>query len=107
MSHAQAAGAGSESDAQTTFPSGEALQHAAQKAEETDCPIRMDYWRDSLEGKAMVGLKSDGSKLLVKSAAEYTSLIDRILRVGDCYIVMTENTIYPVHAGISSVNISE
>ncbi len=106
MSHAQTAG-GTEAAAELKMPSDLALRYAAQKAEETDRPIMMDYWRDSLEGNAMIGLRPDGEKLLVKSASEYTSHIARLFRVEDTFLVLTENSLYLVSSGINSCNISE
>jgi|APSaa5957512535_1039671.scaffolds.fasta_scaffold57015_1 hypothetical protein len=107
MSHAQTAGDGSEAAPQINMPSPLALQYAAQKGEETDRPIMMDYWRDSLDAKVMIGIRPDGEKLLVKSASEYTSHIGRIFKVEDAFLVLTENSIYLVSSGISSCNISE
>jgi hypothetical protein len=89
------------------MPSGTAMRYAAQKAEDTDRPILMDYWRESLEGKVVFGIRSDGEKLLVKSASEYTSHVVRIFKVDDSYLVLTENSLYLVSSGISSCNISE
>lgn len=106
MSHAQTAG-GTEAATGIKMPSDLALRYAAQKAEETDRPIMMDYWRDSLESNAMIGLRPDGEKLLVKSASEYTSHITRLFRVEDTFLVLTENSLYLVSSGINSCNISE
>lgn len=88
-------------------PSAIACQHAVLKAEERDCGIFMDYWRDSLDGSAMIGIRGDNSKLLVKSASEYTSTIEKMFKAENAYLVLTENSIYLVSAGISSCNISE
>ena len=89
------------------MPPALVLQHAAQKAEETDRPIMLDYWRDSLGQKVMLGIRSEGEKLLVKNASEYTSQIVRLFKVDNCYLVLTENSIYIVSAGIQSCTISE
>jgi hypothetical protein len=106
MAHAHTGG-GSETAAQIALPSPLALQYAAQKAEETDRPIMMDYWRDSLEGKVMMGIRSDGEKLLVKSASEYTSHIAHTFKIENTYLVLTENSVYLVSSGISACNISD
>jgi len=89
------------------MPSSLALEYAAQKAEETERPIMMDYWRDSLEGNVMIGIQPNSEKLLVKSASEYTSHIVRIFRVEESFLVLTENSLYLVSSGINSCNISE
>jgi hypothetical protein len=44
--------------------------------------------------------------LLVKSEDEYTSPIGKIYKVDDCYICVTENSIYLVSASIKSKRIS-
>ena len=89
------------------MPSVLVLQYAAQKAEETDQPIMLDYWRDSLDQKVMLGIRSEGEKLLVKNASEYTSQIVRLFKVENCYLVLTENSLYIVSAGIQSCTISD
>lgn len=89
------------------MPSALVLQYAAQKAEETDRPIMLDYWRDSLDHKVMLGIRSEGEKLLVKNASEYTSQIVRLFKVENCYLVLTENSLYIVSAGIQSCTISD
>jgi hypothetical protein len=106
MSHAQS-GDGTETVKQFAMPSALALQYAAQKAEETDRPIMMDYWRESLEGSVMIGIRSDSEKLLVKSASEYTSHVVRIFKIEDSFLVLTENSLYVVSSGINSCNISD
>ena len=92
---------------QIKMPSALVLQYAAQKAEETDRPIMLDYWRDSLDKKVMLGIRGEGEKLLVKNASEYTSQIVRMFKVEDSYLVLTENSLYIVSAGISSCSISD
>ena len=39
-------------------------------------------------------MNDKGEKLLVKSDEEYTSTVAKIFKVGDEYIIMTENSIY-------------
>ncbi len=92
---------------EVAMPSALVLQYAAQKAEETDRPIMLDYWRDSLSQKVMLGIRSEGEKLLVKNASEYTSQIVRLFKVENCYLVLTENSLYIVSAGIQSCTISD
>ena len=92
---------------QYELPSPIACQPAMAKAEERDCAVFMDYWRDSLDGTAMIGIRDDESKLLVKSANEYTSTIEKLFKAENAYLILTENSIYLVSAGISSCKISE
>jgi hypothetical protein len=83
------------------LPESATLQSATKWAIIEDKPIMMDYWADSLEKKAFVGVKKDNQeKLLVKSADEYTSPIVKIFRNKGDLIIMTENSIYLVDAGV-------
>ena len=66
----------------------------------------MDYWTDSLEGKALIGVRDGGEKLLVKNEEEYTSPIAKIFKVAQEYIIMTENSIYVVSQQIPSKKIA-
>ena len=62
-----------------------------------DKPIQLDYYADTVTGKAFMGEDSESKeKMLVKSGDEFTSLIQKVYKVGEDYIVMTENSIYVV-----------
>lgn len=66
-----------------------------------DKPIMLDYWKDSLEKKVVIGVKENSDeKLLVKNSEEYTSPIINLLKSGDVLIICTENSIYLVSAEI-------
>jgi len=66
-----------------------------------DKPIMLDYWKDSLEKKVVLGVKENSDeKLLVKNSEEYTSPIVNLLKSGDVLIICTENSIYLVSAEI-------
>jgi hypothetical protein len=82
------------------------LLHAVKLAIVEDKPLLMDYWTSSLEKTALIGVKEDNEKLLVKSEEEYTSPIAKIFKVGKEYIVMTENSIYLVDVAIPTKRIS-
>lgn len=71
-----------------------------------DKPIMLDYWTDSLDKKIVIGVRENGEKLLVKNAEEYTSPIQKIFKVCECYIICTENSIYIVSNTISTKRIS-
>jgi len=78
-------------------PSPSALVQAAKLALSLDNPIRLDYYTESFNGTAFMG--EDGEtkeKMLVKSAEEFTSLIQKTYKVAEDYIVLTENSIYIV-----------
>lgn len=89
-----------------SLPSSNVLAHAAKLGIVEDKPIMMDYWTDSLDKKALIGVRDNGEKLLVKNEEEYTSPISKIFKVEAEYIVMTENSIYIVSVEIPSKKIS-
>jgi hypothetical protein len=89
-----------------TLPSSTVLAHASKLAIVEDRPIMMDYWTDSLDKKALIGVRENGEKLLVKNEEEYTSPVSKIFKVETEFIVMTENSIYIVSAQIPSKKIS-
>jgi len=88
------------------LPNPTTLTHAVKLSIVEDKPLLLDYWTSSLEKSALIGVKDDGEKLLVKSEDEYTSPILKIFKVQDEYIVMTENSIYLVDINIPSKRIS-
>ena len=77
------------------LPNDKTLKHAARIAIEQDKPIMLDYYTDTRDGKAFLGEDSASKeKMLVRSEDEYTSLIQKIFKVADDFIVITENSIY-------------
>lgn len=88
------------------LPDNTTFQHAAKIAIVEDKPILLDYWTQSLEKSVLVGVKESQEKLLVKSEDEYTSPIAKIYKVATEYIIITENSIYIVDAGIPTKRIS-
>jgi hypothetical protein len=82
-------------------PSATVMAQAAKVAVEQDRPIYLDYYNDSLEKKCCVGVQGT-SKMLVKSDTEYTSPIETIMRIKEekAWLVLTENSLYVVHAEI-------
>lgn len=88
------------------LPSDATFQNSAKLAISEDKPIMMDYWSDSLDGKALIGVRENNEKILVKSAEEYTSPIVKLYRSGTEYIIMTENSIYLVSSTIASRRIT-
>lgn len=89
------------------LPNSTTMMHAAKLSIVEDKPILLDYWTSSIEKTALIGVKEDGEKLLVKSEEEYTSPVSKIFKVQEEYIVMTENSIYLVDVNIPSKRISE
>jgi hypothetical protein len=84
---------------QMTVPSASVLLRAAQLAIEQDKPIYLDYYKDSVEKKCCIGVQ-ESTKYLVKSDTEYTSSIENVYKCENCYIVMTENSLYIVSTDV-------
>ena len=87
-------------------PSNACLQHCIKISVVDDKPIMIDYWTNSHENKVLIGVRENGEKLLVKSEDEYTSPIEKIYKVEKEYIIVTENSLYLVSAGISTKRIT-
>ncbi len=82
-------------------PTVQLLVQAAKLAIQQDKPIQLDYFVDTATGKAFMGEDKDTKeKMLVKSNEEFTSLIQKVYKVGEEYIVITENSIYLVSGKI-------
>ena len=96
------------SDSSYQLPPTNVFNHAAKIAIVEDKPIMLDYWVDSLNSGSgvIVGVRENSEKLLVKSEDEYTSPIGKIYKVDECYICVTENSIYLVSSSIKSKRIS-
>jgi len=95
---AQSAGA---SAANILEPSSQTLVQAAKIALEKDCPIMLDYYRQTAGGTAFLGEDPDSKeRVLVKSKDEFTSLIKKLYKVGDDFIILTENSLYVVSGKI-------
>jgi hypothetical protein len=93
----------------TTYrlPSDVTLQNATKLSIVEDKPVMFDYWTDSLDKKALIGVREgSGEKLLVKSAEEYTSPIAKFYKSMSEYIVITENSIYVISSDIPTRKIS-
>jgi hypothetical protein len=92
------------------LPPTEIWGHISKLAIVEDKPIMLDYWTDSLAKQVLIGVKkgteSEGEKLLVKNAEEYTSPIIKIYKVNGCYIICTENSIYLVSSDIPTKHIN-
>ena len=88
------------------LPSDVTLKHAAKIGMVEDKPIMLDYWTASLDKKALIGVKDNGEKLLVRSEEEYTSSIAKFYKSGTEYIIITENSIYLVSSDIPTKKIS-
>jgi hypothetical protein len=92
----------------TTYrlPADATLQNATKLSIVEDKPVMFDYWTDSLDKKALIGVRESGEKLLVKSAEEYTSPVAKFYKSLSEYIIITENSIYIVSSDIPTRKIS-
>jgi hypothetical protein len=82
-------------------PSVQLLVQAAKLAIQQDKPIQLDYFVDTYNGKAFMGEDQETKeKMLVKSNDEFTSLIQKVYKVQEEYIIITENSIYLVSGKI-------
>ena len=90
------------------LPGATTLKNASKLSIQEDKPIMLDYWMDSCDESTsvMIGVKTNDEKLLVRSSEEFTSPISKIYKVGDDYIIMTENSIYIVSSKIPTRRIS-
>ena len=89
------------------LPCDATLQNATKLSIVEDKPVMFDYWTDSLDKKALIGVREGtGEKLLVKSTEEYTSPISKFYKSLTEYIVITENSIYIVSNDIPTRKIS-
>ena len=93
-------------DSNYRLPSDVTLKHAAKLGIVEDKPIMLDYWTASLDKKALIGIRENNEKLLVKSEEEYTSSIAKFYKSGTEYIIITENSIYIVSSDIPNRRIS-
>jgi hypothetical protein len=82
------------------------LKHVSKLSLEKDKPIMLDYWALSCAKTVVIGVRSAGEKLLVKNEDEYTSPILKVYKVGEQYIVETENSLYIVSSDIPTKRIS-
>lgn len=89
------------------LPSSAALLQAARIAIKEDRPIQLDYYTETATDKAFLGEDpTTKEKLLVKSADEFTSLVQKIFKVADDFLITTENSLYIVSSKIQKRRIS-
>ena len=88
------------------LPTNATFQNASKIAIEEDRPILLDYWRGSIEKSVLIGVRDNKEKMLVKNPEEYTSPIQKIYKIGDEYIISTENSLYIVSACIPTKRIN-
>jgi hypothetical protein len=83
----------SASPSSLTLPTDKTLLQATKLALKTKKPICFYFYIDSLKGK--ITIVSDGEdRVIFKNDDEHTSPILNTYKSENCYIVVTENTIY-------------
>lgn len=89
------------------IPDNKTLLYAAKIATEKDKPILLDYYADSMTGKAFLGVSKENpvENILIKNRQEFTSPIVKKQMVGNPQgradiIVETENSIYIISGKI-------
>jgi hypothetical protein len=92
---------------QEILPHPTALLQAAKLAIQQDRPIQLDYYVESTTSKAFIGEDPETKeKMLVKSNNEFTSLIGKIYKVQEDFLILTENSIYIVSGKIQKRRIN-
>jgi hypothetical protein len=83
------------------LPNAQTLLQAAKLAIDQDKAIHLDYYVETHMKKAFLGEdETTKEKMLVKSAEEYTSLVQKVYKVATDFIVLTENSIYLVSGNL-------
>lgn len=80
---------------QIVLPTDKTLMQATKLALKTKKPVCFYFYLDSLKGK--ITIVSDGEdRIIFKNEDEHTSPILNTYRSDNCFIIVTENTIYIV-----------
>jgi hypothetical protein len=99
--------ASSPASQQEILPGATTLLHASRLAIQQDKPIQLDYYVESASAKAFIGEDPETKeKMLVKSNEEFTSLIGKIYKVQEDFLILTENSIYIVSGKVQKRRIN-
>ena len=83
------------------------LLQASKLAIEQDKPILLDYYRETATATAFLGEdQASKERILIKSNDEFTSLIKKLYKAGDDYIILTENSIYIVSGKVQKKKVN-
>jgi len=95
------------SPAADPIPGAAALVSAARLGIQQDKPIQLDYYVNSAQGKAFLGEDPETKeRVLIKSKEEFTSLVQKVYKVDDEVLVLTENSIYIISGKIQKRKIN-
>jgi hypothetical protein len=88
-------------------PTATALVQAARLGIQQDKPIQLDYYVDSAQSKAFLGEDAETKeRVLIKSKEEFTSLVQKVYKVDEDILILTENSIYLVSGKIQKRKIN-
>jgi hypothetical protein len=87
----------SAAQAKLSIPSDKTLQQATKLSIKLCKPICFYFYIDSCRGRVNI-VQTGGDKIIYKNSDEHTSPITNTYKVGNEYLVVTENTIYIVSA---------
>ena len=76
-----------------SMPSNDTLSQAAKLSIKVSKPICFYFYIDSCKNNPSI-VSADGEKIIYKNNEEHTSPIKNTYKVGNEYLVATENTIY-------------
>lgn len=86
-----------------SVPGDNTCKHLVKLSLEHGKPIMLDYYKESMTNSVVIGVRGEGEskeQMLIKNTEEWTSPIKAIYRVGQEFIVMTENSLYCVSSDI-------
>lgn len=87
----------SQTGGKISLPSAQTLEQAAKLAIKLSKPMCFYFYIDSCKGNAQI-VKAEGDNIIYKNSEEHTSPIKNTYKVGNEYLVVTENTIYLISA---------
>ena len=76
-----------------SLPSNETLNQAAKLSIKVSKPICLYFYIDSCKGDAQI-VTAEGDKIIYKNNEEHTYPIRHTYKVGNEYLIVTDNTIY-------------
>lgn len=94
-----------------TGPSVETIHRAKELAKNLHKYLDLDFWKDSVEKKVIIGVFENLDKILLKTedgktSDEYSSLISKIYRSCNEYIVVAQYAVYVVDSSIPGKKIT-
>lgn len=95
MSASSSANVDLESSNKIVVPDANTCQQAVKLSIKIGKPMDFYFYIDSCKGNLNI-VSSDNEKVLYKNSDEYTSPIQHTYKVGEQYLIVTENTIYVI-----------